>query len=159
MILKPPATPSPGIGGAPKTSDLRVLDFLAPLPAQSGHDGRVAQLRACGASSNGSSMMNIEAKFELFACSTNDMPGDGHRVGHPGVFAGDLVDLRHDLLRALQRGRVGQLHADDEPALILLRDEARRAPAEDASRSGPAGRVDQQHDHDRAAASLPTIQA
>ena len=30
----------------------------------------------------------------------------------------------HRLLRALQRGRVGQLDVHDEPALVLLRDEA-----------------------------------
>ncbi len=47
----------------------------------------------------------------------------------PGVFTGDLVDLRHGLLGPLERRRVGQLDAHDQPALVLLRDEARGCAA------------------------------
>ena len=52
--------------------------------------------------------------------------GDGHRMSHARVCASDLLDLCQRFLGALQRRRVGQLDADDEPALVLLRDEAGR---------------------------------
>ena len=72
MSLNPPATLSPGTGGAPEGEDLRVLDLLGPLRPQAGHDRLVAQLRGSSASSNGSSMMNIEPKFEPLACCTKE---------------------------------------------------------------------------------------
>ena len=65
----------------------------------------------------------------------------------PGVCAGDLLDLRHGFLRALQRGRVGQLDVDDEPALVLLRDEAGRSALEDPVGQHQQAAVDQQHQH------------
>ena len=51
---------------------------------------------------------------------------EGHRVGDAGRPAGDLLDLGDDRFGALQRRRVGQLDVHDQPALVLLRNEAGR---------------------------------
>ena len=97
--------------------------------------------------SNGSRTMNIEPKLEPLACSRNDMPAMATVWATPGVFAGDFLDARHRLLGALQRRRVGQLDVDDQPALVLLRDEARGGALEGPVRQSQQAAVDQQHDH------------
>ena len=71
-------------------------------------------------------MTNIEAKLELLVCSRNDMPAMPTRMGDAGRLLSDSCNLRQYFLGALERGGVGQLDVDDEPALILLRKEARR---------------------------------
>ena len=90
-----------------------------PLVERIEHDEHRAEVRAVGLLHEG-------------------IAGHGDRVGHAGRVAGDLVDLRPALLGPLQRGGVGQLDADDDPALVLLRDEARRGLAEDPVGQAPA---------------------
>ena len=53
--------------------------------------------------------------------------------------------LFHHGFRPLQRRRIGQLHADDQPPLILLRNEARRRLAEHDVRQHHQHGIDQQH--------------
>ena len=96
--------------------------------------------------SNGSRTMNIEAKLELLACSRNDMPAKATVCATPGRFVGDLLDLGHGLLGPLQRRRVGQLDVDDQPALVLLRDEAGRGLLKHPVGQGEQAAVDQQDD-------------
>ena len=87
--------------------------------------------------------MNIEPKLEALDCSRNDIPEMVDGVGHARRFAGDLVDLLHGRLGALQRRRVGQLDAHDQPALVLLRNEARGGVLEDPVRQHQQAAVDQ----------------
>ena len=145
MSLKPPATPRPGIGGGAEDGDLGVLDLAAPTLAQLGHDRRVAAGRDSCRSSNGSRTTNIEPKLELLACSRNDMPAMATVCATPGVSRAIFSTCASDVLGALERGRVGQLDVDDEPALVLLRDEAGRG----AASNDPVGQ-DQQAAVDRA---------
>ena len=69
--------------------------------------------------------MNIEAKFELLACCTNEMPQMVIVCATPFVSRAILSIARHGFLGALQRGGIGQLDVADDSALILLRDKAR----------------------------------
>ena len=72
-------------------------------------------------------------------------------VGHARRLRGrSSSTCGHGLLGALQRRRVGQLDADDEPALVLLRDEAGRGILEDPVGQDQQAAVDQQHDHAQA---------
>ena len=57
----------------------------------------------------------------------------GH-AGDAGRIAHDLLDLPHDLLGAVDRGRLGELELGEERALVLLRQEAGRRQAEQAPR-------------------------
>ena len=57
------------------------------------------------------------------------LAGDRHGVRDARQLAGDPLDLLHHLLGPLQRRRVGQLHVDQQVALVLRRDEARWACA------------------------------
>ena len=56
--------------------------------------------------------------------------GNGDDLLHPGGLARDLLDPFESLLRALQRGAVGQLHGGDQVALILDRQEGGRNAGE-----------------------------
>ena len=48
-------------------------------------------------------------------------------LGGFGLFAaGDFFDAGHDLFGAIDGGGIGQLHVEDQIALVLLRDEAGR---------------------------------
>ena len=74
-------------------------------------------------------MTNIEPKFEPLALSRNDWPRrwrcrdavDARRSARPRSprISPDMRSLRH-ALGSLQRGRVGQLHVDQQIALVLL---------------------------------------
>ena len=123
MSLKPPATLRPGIGDAPNTVTSASLTCSAHVLPQPGHDGRVAQL---GTLPLVERLEDDEHRAEVGAVGLQQErhAGDGDGVRHARRLAGDLLDLGHGVLGALQRRRVGQLDVDDEPALVLLRDEA-----------------------------------
>ena len=73
---------------------------------------------------------------------------DADRVLDPRRLAGQRFDAGHDPLRPLHRGRVGQLHVEEQIPLVLLRDEARGRAVE-----LPVGQHQQaavEHEHDRA---------
>ena len=78
---------------------------------------------------------------------------DRDRVGHALRPSGDRLDLGHGLLGPLQRRRVGQLDVADDPALVLLRDEARGRRVKDPPGQHQQAAVDQQDEH--AAAQQP----
>ena len=113
----------------------------------------VALRSGAGRLSNGSRTTNIVAKLGLLACSTNDVPEIAIVWATPGVRAGDRLDPGHGLLGPLQRRRVGQLDVADDPALVLLRDEARGRLLEDPAGQHEQAAVDQQDEH--AAAQQP----
>ena len=76
------------------------------------------------------------------------LAGDADRVRDARRVAGQRFDAGHDPLRALHRGGVGQLHVEEQIALVLLRDEARGRAVE-----LPVGQHQQaavEHQHDRA---------
>ena len=47
---------------------------------------------------------------------------DADRMGHAGYLAGDLARSVHHRVGAFDRGPVGQLHVDQQIALVLLRE-------------------------------------
>ena len=104
-------------------------------------------------------MTNIEPKLELLADCTNDMPEMVIVCATPGVSRVIFSIWAMALLGALERGRVGQLDVDDEPALVLLGDEAGRGDRERSSRSGRAGRRRPAATSRLPRSSLPTAQA
>ena len=67
-------------------------------------------------------------------------------MGDPGRVVGQRLDPRHDPLRALHRGRIGQLHVEHQVALVLLGDEARRSVVELPIGQPQQAGVDQQGD-------------
>ncbi len=71
-------------------------------------------------------MIKTEPKFELTPFMTNDWPGNVHDVRDAGVCGDDFLDLVHHLDGAGLRRGVGELHIDDEIALVLIRNEAAR---------------------------------
>ncbi len=84
-------------------------------------------------SSNGSSTTKQEPKFEPLAVKQERLPGDRQRVGHAGnarvmflvrrIALRELDDLGHHLVGSRDGGRIGQLHVDQQVALVLHRDE------------------------------------
>ena len=123
--LKPPATPSPGIGAAPYTVTLAASTLRAHWDrslAMMAVSRRLALLRL----SKGSSTMNIEAKLGLLACSRNDNPEMETVCATPGVLRAISSTCATARLGPLQRRRVGQLDIDNQPALVLLGNEAGR---------------------------------
>ena len=76
-----------------------------------------------------SSMTYIEPKFERVGVEQERLPRDGDRVLDARRAPGDLLDACHHRLRPLDRRRVGQLHVDQQIALVLRRDEAGRRRA------------------------------
>ena len=71
--------------------------------------------------------------------------GDGVVGADPSVCRQDGLDLLEDGARALQRGRVGQLHADERVAVVLVGHEAggqlAAEPADSAGHAAGAGRA------------------
>ena len=65
----------------------------------------------------------------------------GDERARPCVSFSMLLDLPRDLVRALERRGVGELHVHEQEALVLLGDEAgRQAPPEAAREQREAGR-------------------
>ena len=81
-------------------------------------------------------MTYIEPRLGALAFRISDWPEtptvcDARDAGGVGfVAAGDLFDLGHDPFGALHRGGIGQLHVEDQIALVLLRNEAGRRAVE-----------------------------
>ena len=73
-------------------------------------------------------------------------PRHGHRVGNAGRLESDLLDRLGHLDRALERGRVGQLHVHHQIALILDRDELAGNPSKAEARQTDQAEVDQEHE-------------
>ena len=69
------------------------------------------------------------------------------------VAAGDAFDLGHHRCGPLERRRVGQLHVDEQVALVLRRDEAGRHAGEAEVGQEQQAAVDDQHDDADAAAA------
>ena len=134
MSLKPPATLRPGIAGAPKATTCASLISRAQaalMRAMIASEVRSGVVRF----SNGSSTTNIEAKFGLLACSTNEMPEIVIVWATPFVFARSPRSCAMALLRPLERSRVGELDVADDPALILRRHESRGRLVKNPTRS------------------------
>ena len=66
----------------------------------------------------------MRAEVRRVGIEQDRLPGDGDRVLDARRLSGDLLDPLHHLLRALHRGRIGQLHVDQQIALVLHGDEA-----------------------------------
>ena len=71
------------------------------------------------------------------------LPRDGNNMRHSRRAAGDLVQSRHDVAGSLHRRRVRQLHVDQQPALVLHRNETDRIEAEQPARNAEHAKVDQ----------------
>ena len=84
MILKPPATPRPGIG-----EELRTLTTASLTRFLYSGSSRAMMSSACSPGalrlSNGSRTMNIEPKLEALAWSRNDIPEMVTVWATPGV--------------------------------------------------------------------------
>ena len=132
---------------------------VADLLAQYSRRRRAMMASACSSgfcrSSNGLRITNIEPKFEPLAVSSSDRPATPVVCSTPGIAARDPVDALHDLFGALQRGRIGQLAVHQQPALVLLRNEAHRVPGEHPRRSGRAVRRTAARQSRRSAAASP----
>ena len=87
------------------------------------------------------------------ALRTNDRPRLAIVWATPGVSRAIFSTFSHHFDRALQRGRVGQLDVDHQPALVLGGDEPRGDAGEAEARQADQADVDQEHD--RAQAEAP----
>ena len=56
----------------------------------------------------------------------SDWPETPSVCSTPGVSRANLLDAGHHPLGPFDRGRIGQLHIEDQIAFVLLRDEAGR---------------------------------
>ena len=126
MILKPPAVPNPRTGGAPKT-----MNAPSSIPSSNSLRSRAAIAFALCVRDRRAAPRTDRAprtslpRCEPLAPSENDMPANADHVGHAAVGLADhLVGLRHHLDRALQRGRIGKLHHDEQIALVLVGNES-----------------------------------
>ena len=145
MILKPPATPRPGIGDELRTRDHRILDPLGILLPQPGHDvvGVPSSGDACR-SSNGSRTMNIEPKLELLACKQKRHSRDGDRVRHARRLRGRSLRPLPWLPGCAAATPSRATGRSDQPALVLLRNEARGGALKDPVRQSQQAAVGQQ---------------
>ena len=91
-------------------------------------------------------MTYIEPRFGALAPGISDWPEMPTVWATPGVSRAIDLDLGHDPLRPLDRGRVGQLHVEQQVALVLLGDEARGRMAELPIGQHQQAAVDQQDD-------------
>ena len=136
LQLEAAGLPRPSIGGARKTwitaSSISVGEPLAELLRRS----RRRTCRACRGRGTASRMTNDEPKFEPLALSRNDWPAIDERVRDAGDAAA-CSRWSPGSPRAMRtiwsitarvrctRGGVGQLHVDQQVALVLRRDERR----------------------------------
>ena len=124
-ILKPPAVPRPSTGGAPKTLISPSLDFALEesLELRGDRVGRRARV--------GPVVKLVEhhvhrAEIGRIGVHQDRLARDRHGVLDSGQIVGQFLDRAHGHLRPLERRRVGQLHVDQQVALVLRRDEAGR---------------------------------
>ena len=97
--------------------------------------------------SKSSSITYIAPKLEALAFSRIDWPAMATVCLTPGVFRAISSICCDHVLRARHRGGVGQLHVDQQIALVLLRDEAGRRVREAPLGQDQQAAVDQQHQH------------
>ena len=88
-----------------------------------------------------SSITYIAPKFGALALSRIDWPATATVCLTPGVFQGDLFDALHDLAGPLHRRRIGQLHVDEQIALVLRRNESLGGPVESEHGEGQQAAV------------------
>ena len=74
---------------------------------------------------NSSSMTYIEPRLGALAFKSSDWPEMPTVCSTPSAWLGDVFDRGHDVPGASHRGGVGQLHVQEQIALVLLRDKAR----------------------------------
>ena len=86
------------------------------------------------------------------------MPETAIVCATPGVSRAIFSISAIGFLVRRKRRRIGQLDVDDQPALVLLRDEARGCSSEHPIRQHQQPGVDQQHQQ-LARSSQPTVQA
>ena len=104
-------------------------------------------------------MTNVGAEIGAVGLQQDGLAGDAEGVIDAGNLRGNFVDLLHDRFGAEHGGRVGQLHVDQQIALILFGDEAgggvRHRPVGGEQQAG----VDEEHHHAEAqrAANGPTV--
>ena len=126
ISLKPPVVPRPSIGGAPKadTTAPRTSPLAAVADRRGDGVGRQSRTAALG-----EILEHHVHRAQVGRVGAQDqrLAGDAHGVLDARRLAGDRLDLGHDALGALHRGGVGQLHVQQQVALVLLRNEARRA--------------------------------
>ena len=95
--------------------------------------------------SKSSSIRYRAPKLEALALSRIDWPEMATVCLTPGVSRA-IVSIRRDhVLRARHRGGVGQLHVDQQVALVLLRNEAGRRVREAPPGQDQQAAVDHQH--------------
>ncbi len=123
------------------------LTFLGEALPQPGDDGVGAEPFVLAL---GEGLEDDEVGREVGAVGLLDEgdAGQPDRMGDALVGANDLLDARGNFLRAVEAGGVGQLHADDEPAHVLLRHEPARRVLKHRVGQNQEGAVGQ--DHDRA---------
>ena len=94
-----------------------------------------------------SSITYIAPKFGALAFSRIDWPAMATVCLTPGMSLGDLLDVAHHLLRAAERSRVGQLHVDQQIALVLRRNETLGRLREADIGQHQQSAVEHQHQH------------
>ena len=130
-ILKPPAVPSPSTGGAPKTLTMAVADLRpAAPPASRAAMASAGQLGVARARGSRRASRTSRRSSGALAFSRIDWPAMATVCLTPGMSARRSArSAASTCCGALQRGRVGQLHVDQQIALVLRGNEARRASA------------------------------
>ncbi len=98
-------------------------------------------------------MTNTVPAFGLALRLIGESPARSIVALMPGVCRDNLADAVDDLVGALQRGGIGQLHGDDQVALVLRRDEAGGHLLETEPGQADEAQIDEQHDD--AAANQP----
>ena len=160
-ILKPPAVPRPSTGGAPKTLTRPSLISSCSVVCKPRGD-RVAGEPGVGAVVEVVEHHVHRAEVGRVGVQQDRLAGDRHGVrdARASRWRSRSIVLHH-LLGALERRRVGQLHVDQQVALVLRRDEPggrlREAPVGQPQQAA----VEQQHEHadPQQAADHPRVDA
>ena len=125
MILKPPAVPRPSTGGAPKTLTRPSVTSSCERRLQPRGDGVAGQLVRRAVRGSRRASRTSSRSSGRWRSSRIDWPAIATVCLTPGVCERDLLDPAHrPRCGPLDRRRVGQLHVDQQVALVLRRDEA-----------------------------------
>ena len=138
--LEAAGVPRPSMGGVPKTSTTAAADLAvdicrrnASAIASAGFPGRAARQTS-------SSITYIEPNWAHWRPAAATGPRWPPCARRPAVLRAISSIRRMTLCVRSHRGRVGQLHVEQQIALVLLRNEAGRACGRRPNRSVPAGR-------------------
>ena len=135
--------------GAAQAVDRRGAEDAPPAPPGSrGNACRSRSATAFGAQLRVAGALLERLEDDEHAADVGDVGAGQDRVAGHADRVADALGLQGDrrscasmtASRALQAGAVGELGVDDQVALVLLRDEARRARPGSRGRSGRAGR-------------------